>query len=123
MNIVSGRAIWNIQKGEIARLITETEFAAADNLKGVIIQEGCMAMVYIDGQLVSMMPAGVYTFPAKTETKSDWSNAKGKSTSSKMSWRGNVGNWKRKKTRRQGQMLRVSLRVEYLERLQHLDVV
>ena len=69
VNIVSGRAIWNIQKGEIARLITETEFAAADNLKGVIIQEGCMAMVYIDGQLVSMMPAGVYTFPAKTETE------------------------------------------------------
>ena len=69
VNIVSGRAIWNIQKGEIARLITETEFAAVDNLKGVIIQEGCMAMVYIDGQLVSMMPAGVYTFPAKTETE------------------------------------------------------
>ena len=69
VNIFSGRAIWNIQKGEIARLITETEFAAADNLKGVIIQEGCMAMVYIDGQLVSMMPAGVYTFPAKTETE------------------------------------------------------
>lgn len=63
VNIVSGRAIWNIQKGEIARLITETEFASADNLKGIIIQEGCTAIVYIDGLFVSMMQAGAYTFP------------------------------------------------------------
>ena len=69
VNIVSGRAIWNIQRGEIAHLITESEFAAADNLKGVIIQEGCTAMVYIDGQLVSMMQAGAYTFPAKSQTE------------------------------------------------------
>lgn len=69
VSIVSGRAIWNIKKGEIAHLVTETEFANSDGLKGVIVQEGCTAMVYIDGQLVSMMSAGIYTFPAKTEAE------------------------------------------------------
>lgn len=67
VGIVSGRAIWDIQKGQIARLITETEFANAEGLKGVIVQEGCTAMVFIDGQLMSIMQAGCYTFPSKTE--------------------------------------------------------
>lgn len=46
VSIVQGRAIWNIQKGQVARLITEAEFAnAGSGLKGVIVQEGCTAMV------------------------------------------------------------------------------
>lgn len=69
VSLVNGRAIWDIQKGEVARLITETEFANATGLKGVIVQEGCTAMVFIDGQMVSMMPSGCYTFPAKTQTE------------------------------------------------------
>ena len=69
VNVVNGRAIWNISKGEVARLITESEFANAEGLKGVIVQEGCTAIVYIDGQLVSTMQAGVYTFPAKTQAE------------------------------------------------------
>ena len=69
INLVSGRAIWDIQKGQIARLITEVEFANAEGLKGVIVQEGCTAMVFIDGQFITMMQAGVYTFPAKTEAE------------------------------------------------------
>ena len=69
VNIVSGRAIWDIHKGEIGRLITEAEFANAEGLKGVIVQEGCTGMVFIDGQFISMMQAGVYTFPAKTEAE------------------------------------------------------
>lgn len=67
VSLVNGRAIWNIEKGQIARLITESELAHADNLKGVIVQEGCNALVYIDGTLVANMEAGVYTFPAKSE--------------------------------------------------------
>lgn len=69
VNLVSGRAIWDIKKGEVGRLITETEFANAEGLKGVIVQEGCTAMVFIDGQFITMMQAGVYTFPAKTEAE------------------------------------------------------
>lgn len=69
VSIVQGRAIWNIQKGEIGRRITESEFANADGLKGIIVQEGCTALVFIDGQLITMMQAGVYTFPTKTEAE------------------------------------------------------
>lgn len=69
VNLVSGRAIWDIKKGEVGRLITETEFANAEGLKGVIVQEGCTAMVFIDGQFITMMQAGVYTFPAKTDAE------------------------------------------------------
>lgn len=67
VSIVQGRAIWNIQKGQVARLITEAEFAnAGSGLKGVIVQEGCTAMVLIDGQIISLLQSGIYTFPAKT---------------------------------------------------------
>lgn len=69
VNLVSGRAIWDIKKGEVGRVISETEFANAEGLKGVIVQEGCTAMVFIDGQFITMMQAGVYTFPAKTEAE------------------------------------------------------
>lgn len=66
VNLVSGRAIWDIKKGEVARLITESEFANAEGLKGVIVQEGCSALIFIDGSYVSTLSSGVYTFPSKT---------------------------------------------------------
>ena len=69
VSIVSGRAIWDIKRGEVARRVTESEFANAEGLKGVIVQEGCSALVYIDGQLMSIMQAGVYTFPSKTQAE------------------------------------------------------
>jgi len=69
LDLVGGRAIWNINKGELARRITEKEFANVEGLKGVIIQEGCSALVYVDGQMVSIMQAGCYTFPTKTQTE------------------------------------------------------
>lgn len=66
VEIVNGRAIWSIQKGQVARLITEAEFTNADSLKGVIVQEGCTAIIYVDGEMVSLMQSGVYSFPAKS---------------------------------------------------------
>ena len=69
VDVVNGRAIWNVQKGEIARVITEREFANVDNLKGVVIQEGCSVMVFVDGEFVTTMQAGSYTFPVKSEAE------------------------------------------------------
>ena len=63
VEIVRGKAIWNIQKGEIGRVIRESEFASMEGMEGIIIQEGCTALVYVDGLLVSTMQAGCYTFP------------------------------------------------------------
>ena len=61
-SIVNGRAIWNVQKGEIAHLIKETELINTDGLKGVIVQEGCTAIVFMNGTITSIMQADVYTF-------------------------------------------------------------
>jgi len=66
VNLVSGRAIWDIKKGEVARVVSESEFANAEGLKGIIVQEGCSALIYLDGAHVSTLNAGVYTFPSKT---------------------------------------------------------
>lgn len=69
VNVVRGRAIWNIQPGQIARLVTEAEFNEVEGLKGVIIQEGCTALVYVDGELVGTLSGGAYTFPRKSEAE------------------------------------------------------
>ena len=67
-SIVKGRAIWNVQKGEIAHLIKETELINTDGLKGVIVQEGCSATVFMNGIITSIMQAGIYSFPTKEPT-------------------------------------------------------
>ena len=67
-SIVNGRAIWNVQKGEIAHLIKETELINTDGLKGVIVQEGCSAIVFMNGIITSIMQAGIYSFPTKEPT-------------------------------------------------------
>ena len=67
-SIVKGRAIWNVQKGEIAHLIKETELINTDGLKGVIVQEGCSAIVFMNGIITSIMQAGIYSFPTKEPT-------------------------------------------------------
>lgn len=69
IDVVRGRAIWNIQPGQIARRVTETEFNEIEQLKGVIIQEGCTALVYVDGDLVGTLSGGAYTFPVKSDAE------------------------------------------------------
>lgn len=61
-DVVNHCAIWNIQKGEIAHLISEREFETAAELEGVIVPEGCSAIVFIGKEMVSVMQSGVYTF-------------------------------------------------------------
>jgi hypothetical protein len=62
IDVVRGRAIWNIQPGEIARRISEIELEEIEQLKGVIIQEGCTALVFSDGNLVATLSGGSYIF-------------------------------------------------------------
>ena len=69
IDVVRGRAIWNIQPGQIARRVTETEFNEIEQLKGVIIQEGCTALVYVDGDLVGSLSGGAYSFPVKSDAE------------------------------------------------------
>ena len=67
--IVEHKATWGIQRGQIARRITERELDAVDGLNGVIIQQGCSAMIFVNGELVKVMEAGAYKLQVKSETE------------------------------------------------------
>ena len=67
VDVVRGRAIWSIQPGEIARRIKETELEEIEKLKGIIVQEGCTAIIFANGELVSTLSAGAYLFYKSVE--------------------------------------------------------
>ena len=62
VDVVRGRAIWSIQPGQIARKINERELEEIEKLKGVIVQEGCQAIIFANGELVASLSAGAYQF-------------------------------------------------------------
>lgn len=62
IEVVRGRAIWNIQPGEVARRIKESELEEVEKLKGIIVQEGCSALIFANGELVTSLSAGAYLF-------------------------------------------------------------
>lgn len=67
VDVVRGRAIWNIQPGEIARRISERELEEVEKLKGIIVQEGCTAIIFVNGELVSTLSSGAYLFYKSVE--------------------------------------------------------
>lgn len=67
--IAKNKAIWGIQRGQIARRITEVELYTAEKLNGFIIEHGCSAMVFVNGTLIDTFDAGAYTIPSKNEQK------------------------------------------------------
>ena len=68
-SVVNNRAIWNIQKGEVAHVISEREFAHTGGLRGVVLPEGCSAIVFSGKEVVSLMQAGVYDFQLANITR------------------------------------------------------
>lgn len=62
IDVVRGRTIWNIQPGEVARRIKESELEEVEKLKGIIVQEGCTAIIFANGELVSTLSSGAYLF-------------------------------------------------------------
>ena len=62
IEVVRGRAIWNIQPGEVARRIKESELEEVEKLKGIIVQEGCSALIFANGELVASLSSGAYLF-------------------------------------------------------------
>ena len=67
IDVVRGRAIWNIQPGEVARRISERELEEVEKLKGIIVQEGCTAIIFANGELVSTLSSGAYLFYKSVE--------------------------------------------------------
>lgn len=67
IEVVRGRAIWSIQPGEIGHRISERELYEIEKLKGIIVQEGCTAIIFANGELVSTLSAGAYLFYKSVE--------------------------------------------------------
>ena len=75
VDVVRGRAIWNIQPGEVARRISERELEQIEKLKGIIVQEGCSAIIFANGELVATLSSGAYLFYKSIEEEKDAINA------------------------------------------------
>lgn len=57
--IVKNKAIFSLSVGELARKVTESEFAQLDTLRGFIVEDGVAVLMYIDGEIVEV-PGGAY---------------------------------------------------------------
>lgn len=62
ISIISGKAVWSLGPGQIARRITEREMADCGAVKGVVVQDGVTAAVFSDGKLVQALDGGIYRF-------------------------------------------------------------
>jgi len=65
--IVKNKAIWQIEKGEVARHIDEVQFVNFEHVSGLIINEGVTAIVCVDGKQVAQLHRGVYDFVSQGE--------------------------------------------------------
>ncbi len=67
ISTIDKRIFWNIQQGEVARRINETEMAQYDSAQGVIINEGTIAHIRSKGKLLAEINGGIYDFVDTTE--------------------------------------------------------
>lgn len=66
IEVIRGKAVWNIAPGQLARRVTESEFAQLDHMKGVVIDQGTTAVVTVDGIFMGMLSEGYYEFATET---------------------------------------------------------
>lgn len=62
MSSIKGMIFWDVQQGEIARRINESEFVQYDSATGVIINDGTTVQVRSGGVKVAELSGGVYNF-------------------------------------------------------------
>lgn len=95
IDIARGKAVWNIGPGELARRISESEFAQLDNVRGVVIPDGVTAIIAVDGHMVGMLTGGCYEFATqavkeKAEAKADQEEQEDKETEGFLQKAGNT---------------------------------
>ena len=64
MGTAKSRIYWNIQPGQIARVITEQEFDSYNKVQGIIISEGTTAYIRANGHTIASISGGTYDFIA-----------------------------------------------------------
>ena len=62
LSVLNGKVIWNLAPGEIARHITPAEMARCEAARGVVVQDGVTAAVFVDGSLAIVLDGGIYRF-------------------------------------------------------------
>lgn len=62
-----GRIYWNILPGQVARIISESEFEQYKNLRGIIVPEGTTAFVRANGRTIASISGGSYDFTGNPE--------------------------------------------------------
>ena len=71
MESATERIYWNIQPGQVARVISEAEFESYTKVKGVIISEGTTAYIRAYGRTIASISGGTYDFEQTPEKKSE----------------------------------------------------
>ena len=71
MTDVENHIMWNVQPGQVARLIREKEFVQYSDAAGIIIGEGTRMLVRRNADEYTMLSSGVYSFPERTAAKND----------------------------------------------------
>lgn len=62
MKVSKGRIYWNVQPGQVARVIDEAEFESYNKIQGVIVPEGTTAYIRANGRTVASISGGAYDF-------------------------------------------------------------
>ncbi|MBQ7941699.1 MAG: zinc-ribbon domain-containing protein [Muribaculaceae bacterium] len=75
MNTAKGRIYWNVQPGQVARVITESEFETYNKIQGIIVPEGTTAYIRANGRTIASISGGTYDL-ANTSSPSSFSVGK-----------------------------------------------
>lgn len=67
MDNVDNHIMWNVQPGQVARLIPEKEFSQYSDAAGLIVNEGARVLLRTDAEDLTMLSSGIYTFPKAAE--------------------------------------------------------
>lgn len=67
INTIGQYLFWQVQPGELARIITEREFIEYSSAQGLIVNNGTTACIYKQGQLLTTLQGGKYNFVTSDE--------------------------------------------------------
>ena len=59
---VKQKIFWNIQKGEVACRVNESEFVSYDSAQGLIVNDGTTAYIKANGTVLAEIHGGIYDF-------------------------------------------------------------
>lgn len=62
LQVANRRVYWDVQSGQIARVIQSSELAQFKDIKGVVISEGTTAYVRVNGKTMLVLEGGAYDF-------------------------------------------------------------